>query len=125
MKYLCLAYGDEQDWKKLTRGEQDKVLAQDQVVRDRGNLVAAVGQEVVTVTSPAGEAEVNWQEFAELPIPLAGFSIIEAEDIEEVISLVRGTPCPQAGGAIEIRPIITINEEVLAKPRQKSRGGVE
>jgi hypothetical protein len=125
MKYLCLAYGDENDWKKLTRIEQDKLLAQDQVVRDRGNLVAAVGQEVMTVTAPAGEAEVNWQEFAELPQPLAGFSIIEAEDIEEVISLVKGTPCPHANGAIEIRPIIAINEELLAKPKDKSLGGAE
>jgi hypothetical protein len=117
MKYLCLAYGDEEDWKKLTRSEQDKLLAQDQVVRDRGNLVAAVGREVITVTARAGEPDVQWQEFADLPQPLAGFSIIEAEDIEQAISLVQGTPCPHANGAIEIRPIIAINEEALAKPK--------
>jgi hypothetical protein len=27
MKYLCLAYGDEKDWKVLTKSEQDALLA--------------------------------------------------------------------------------------------------
>jgi hypothetical protein len=56
MKYLCLAYGDEEDWKQLTRSEQDKLLAQDQLIRDRGNLVAAVGREVVTIKAPGGRS---------------------------------------------------------------------
>jgi hypothetical protein len=29
MKYLCLAYGSEKDWNKLTSSEQDTLLAQD------------------------------------------------------------------------------------------------
>ncbi|MGI8899046.1 MAG: hypothetical protein ACR2IB_11715 [Pyrinomonadaceae bacterium] len=32
MKYLCLAYGDEKDWKVLSKSEQDELLAQDQVL---------------------------------------------------------------------------------------------
>lgn len=31
MKYLCLAYGDENDWHALTKREQDALLAQDEV----------------------------------------------------------------------------------------------
>lgn len=125
MKYLCLAYGDEADWNQLTRSEQDKLLAQDQRIRGRGNLVAAVGREVITVTARAGEPEVNWQEFADTPQPLAGFSIIEAEDIEQAISLVQGTPCPNANGAIEIRPIIALNQEALAMRRSEEPGEME
>lgn len=43
--------------------------------------------------------------------PVAGFSVIEAADVKEVIDRVSGTPCARAKGAIEIRPIIVINEE--------------
>src|SRR5947208_1863323 len=32
MKFLCLAYGDEKDWKALS-SEQDTLLAQDEAVR--------------------------------------------------------------------------------------------
>jgi hypothetical protein len=31
MKYLILAYGDEQHWNALTKQEQDALLAQDEV----------------------------------------------------------------------------------------------
>lgn len=42
MKYLCLAYGDEKDWNALSETEQDSLLAQDEVLRNRGDLVASV-----------------------------------------------------------------------------------
>ena len=47
MKFLCLAYGAEKDWKALTKDEQDALLAQDDVLRKRGALMAAVAPEVV------------------------------------------------------------------------------
>ena len=49
MKYLCLAYGSEKDWKELTEQEQDALLAQDEVIRKRGALMAAVETTVTTV----------------------------------------------------------------------------
>jgi hypothetical protein len=33
MKYLCLAYGAEGDWRALSRAQQDALLAQDEVLR--------------------------------------------------------------------------------------------
>jgi hypothetical protein len=48
--------------------------------------------------------------FANSKVPLAGFSIIEAADIDEAARLVAGTPCARAKGAIEIRPILMIND---------------
>ena len=42
MKFLCLAYGAEKDWKALTKDEQDALLAQDDVLRKPGALMAAV-----------------------------------------------------------------------------------
>ena len=43
-------------------------------------------------------------------LALAGFGIIEAHDLNEVIRLVTNTPCARAGGAVEIRAISAINE---------------
>ena len=33
MKFLCLAYGAEKDWKELSKKEQDEMLAQDAALR--------------------------------------------------------------------------------------------
>jgi hypothetical protein len=54
MRFLCLAYGDEKDWVVLSKEEQDALLAQDEALRRRGALVAAVG-DATTVRAWDGE----------------------------------------------------------------------
>jgi hypothetical protein len=110
MKFLCLAYGAEADWKALPQAEQDALLAQDQVIRDTGALMAAVKAEVVTVRAWNGNPQIETGGFAKAGVPLAGFSVIEAESLDAVVKLVARTPCARAKGAIEIRPILFIND---------------
>jgi hypothetical protein len=110
MKFLCLAYGDGKDWNVLTKAGQDELLKQDEFIRQRGALMAAVETNVTTVTAWDGKPTVTTGSFNNLQVPLAGFSVIEASSIEEVIQLVAGTPCARANGAIEIRPIMAIND---------------
>ena len=110
MKFLCLAYGAEKDWKALTKPEQETLLAQDERLRRRGVLMAAVQATATTVRAWDGKPTATAGVFANSPVPLAGFSVIEAADLNEVIELVAGTPCARAKGAIEIRPIIAIND---------------
>lgn len=98
MKYLCFAYGAEKDWRALTKGEQEGLLAQDEVMRNRGALMAAVETNVVTVRAWSGAVEISESSFAELQTPLAGFCIIEAADLNEVIELVAKTPAPAHEG---------------------------
>ena len=47
MKFLCLAYGAEKDWLDLPDARRQELLAQDEVLRKRGDLVAAVRQPTV------------------------------------------------------------------------------
>jgi len=111
MKYLCLAYGAEADWKALSPAEQQALLAQDESLRKQGALMSAVETRVVTVRAWNGAPEVTEGAFAQPRVPLAGFSVIEADDVSELIERVAQTPCARAKGAIEIRPIRVINEE--------------
>lgn len=104
MKFLCLAYGSEADWNTMTKQEQAEVLAQDKRIRDRGDFMAAVQTTVTTVTNWNGNLITKDESYSELSLPLAGFSIIEASNVDEVVQLVANTPCARAKGAIEIRP---------------------
>ena len=74
MKFLCLAYGDEKDWNVLTKKEQDEMLAQDEVLRKRGALMAAVQTTTTTVRAWAGKPTTTDGAFADSEVPLAGFS---------------------------------------------------
>jgi hypothetical protein len=109
MKFLCLAYGDEKDWKALAKSEQDELLAQDEVLRQRGDIVAALQPAATTVRAWDGTATTADAAFCKASPPLVGFGIIEAADLNEAIQLVARTPCARAKGAVELRPIAAIN----------------
>ena len=72
--------------------------------------MAAEETSVVTVTASDGEPKAVEGSFADPRTPLVGFSMIEANGVDEVVQLVAGTPYARAKGAIEIRPILSIND---------------
>jgi hypothetical protein len=111
MKFLCLAYGDEDGRNALNADEKQAVLAQDVMIRNRGDLMAAVHTRVTAVRNWDGKLEVTSTPYAQHPLPLAGFSVIEAGSLDEVIELVANTPCARARGVIEIRQFVTFTEE--------------
>ena len=79
------------------------MLAQDAVIRDRGNLMSAVQGAVTSVRNWDSKLEVVAGPSTRNSLPLAGFSVIEAQSMEEVVALVSNTPCARARGVIEIR----------------------
>lgn len=109
MKYLVLSYGGAKDWGALSQDEQESLLAQDEVLRRRGSLVAAVENAVITVRTWDGTPRTTDEPFSPLTAPLAGFGVIEADDLNHAIQLVAHTPCARAKGAVEIRPILHMN----------------
>jgi hypothetical protein len=104
MKFLTLAYGAEKDWKALSNEKQAELLAQDDVLRKRGDTVAALGP-AVSVRAWEGTAVVEAGPFAKGPLPLAGFTLVEASSLEEAIGLVAKTPCAVARGVIDVWPV--------------------
>ena len=98
MKFLCLAYGDEDGWNSLSEGERQQLLAQDAVIRDHGNFMLAVRATVTSVKNWDGNLEVTDEPYAQHKLPLAGFSVIEESDVNEVVELVSNTPCARAKG---------------------------
>ena len=115
MRFLCLAYGAEEDWRALSADEQAALLAQDDVLRARGDLVASVQPTPTTVRSPDGATSTSDGDFAASRVPLAGFGIIDAADLDEAIRLVADTPCARAGGAVVLRPIGEMNHVAWAQ----------
>jgi hypothetical protein len=109
MKYLVLAFGAEEDWKALSESEQGALLAQDEVLRNGGALVAAVETAVTTVRAWDGTPAATDGAFTDSRLPLAGFGVIDAANLNEAIQLVAKTPCARAKGAVELRPILTMN----------------
>lgn len=110
MKFLCLAYGNENDWNQLSNTVRNGLLAQDEILKKRGDVVAALESDAATVRVENGAPTVEDGSLAASDLPLAGFYIIEARNRDEAVHLIHDTPCAGANGAIEIRAIAEISD---------------
>ena len=105
MKYVCFVYGEE----PLMQSVDDReCLANGEALRQAGHYVAAESLQPVstaaTVRVRNGKVSVTDGPFAEAKEVIAGFYLIEADDLEEAIALAAKIP-PARVGAIEVRPV--------------------
>jgi hypothetical protein len=105
MKYLCLVYGAESEIRKMD--DQD-CLDFDQSIRKSGHCIASEALESVTTATTVrvrnGKVTIVDGPFAETKEALAGFYMIEAENLDEAIGIAAKIP-PAEVGSIEVRPI--------------------
>lgn len=112
-KYMLLVYLDE---KAMSDEERERCyvesvqLAQD--LQSKGNYIdASPLHEVATATSVrvrGGKRLVTDGPFAETREQLGGYYLIEANDLDEAISIAERIP-PATLGTIEIRPILELS----------------
>ncbi len=112
MKYLCLAYEEEDKLNSLSSSEwdllRDQTLAYVQNLKDGGLLVSAEALQSVhtatTVRVRAGRLSLTDGPFAETKEQLGGFFVINARDLNEALQVASRWPSAQLG-SIEVRPI--------------------
>ncbi|QJD30906.1 YciI family protein [Methylococcus geothermalis] len=121
MKYLCLAYEEEQKLNDLSREEWDalrgETLAYVDELRNSGHLLATHALQSVrtatTVRVGGGRLSATDGPFAETKEQLGGFFLIEARDLNEAVHIASRWPSARLG-SIEVRPI-----EELLKPESR------
>ena len=120
MKYLCLVYLDE---KRLDELPDEDCVEFDTAIRKSGHCIASEAlqsvQTATTVRVRNGKVSMTDGPFAETKEQLAGFYMIEARDLNEVIQLASKIP-PARVGSIEVRPVRSIRETVAAARTKKS-----
>jgi hypothetical protein len=112
VKYLCLVYLDE---KRLAELPDEDCVEYDTMIRASGHCIASEAlqsvQTATTVRVREGKTSVTDGPFAETKEQLAGFYLIEAQNLDEAIALAAKIP-PARVGSIEVRPIRPIRETV-------------
>lgn len=115
MKYLCLAYGDQEKMSKLTKAEFEALVARcrvhDAELRKTGCLVQSQSLEWATATirRKNGKTVVTDGPFVESKEKVGGLVIIEARDLNDAIRIASLHPAAHLGEdlgwAIEVRPV--------------------
>ena len=117
MKYLFLAYGDEQQLDAMSPSERDALgnecLANDEMLRKSGHLLTVEGLQSRTATTVRvqnGKVFITDGPFIETKEQILGIFLINARDLNEAIRVA--SKMPQArGGPIEVRPILEFDEQ--------------
>ena len=104
-KFVCLVYGEENLMATVPDAE---CLANGNALKAAGHYVAAEALQpvnrAVTVRVRQGAVSITDGPFAETQEQLAGFYLIDAEDLDEAAQLAARIP-PARIGSIEVRPV--------------------
>jgi hypothetical protein len=117
MKYVLLAYVDEQQLDSMSSDERDALgdacLANDQALRTSGRLLSVEGLQgsrtASTVRIHDGSVCVSDGPYNETAEHLIGIFTIDARDLNEAIQVAARMPQARVG-AIEVRPILMLGQ---------------
>ncbi len=105
MKYLCLVYLDKDNWSAVPDREclkcGDELRAADKLL---GGEPLHPVETAKTVRIRHGKTTVTDGPFAETKEHLAGFYLLDADDMDEAVRLASKIP-PARTGSIEVRPV--------------------
>jgi len=105
-KFVSIGYGDQdgydrtEDVLKARAHEHDARLAQ------MGAVMGIAGSPVQVRNAGDRGVETLSGPFMRSELPIAGFALIDAADLEEAIQLAAMTPCAVAFGVVEVWPLL-------------------
>ena len=104
-KYVTIGYGDRAGYDRTPRPIRDAAHEQDAKLRSEGALIGIAGTPVQVRNPNAAGTKTMSGPFMSSALPIAGFAVIEAEDLAAAIEKVSRVPCAVAHGGVEVWPL--------------------
>lgn len=103
--FIAIGYGDVAGYEKTGLAVRDRAHAHDADLRRSGARMWTSGTPV-QVRNPEGEGVSHEHgAFMMSQLPVAGFTVLEADDLDHAIALLADTPCAVAHGVVEVWPM--------------------
>lgn len=103
--FVTIGYGDRAGYDSTDPTIREAAHRHDESLAARGALIGIAGQPVQVRNRDDEGVSTSEGPFLRSDLPVAGFAIIEAADLDEAISLVSKTPCAVARGVVEVWPL--------------------
>lgn len=112
MKYLCIAFQDQEKLDAYSDEEFSQIIERVQLylqeLRERGNLVDASRLEPpgsgAVIRVRGGQMAITDGPFVETREHIAGYYLIEANDLNDAIRIAAKSPSAHLG-TVEVRPL--------------------
>lgn len=115
MKYLLLAYRNQERWAAMSTRERDAFekacLIYNEILREGGHLLTGVGlqSDTATLRLQDGEVCISDGPLVETEEQLTGVFLIDARDLNNALYVASTMPQAQ-GGAVEVRPVMEFGQ---------------
>ena len=103
--FVTIGYGEREGYDRTEPALRDAAHAHDERLRGDGTVMGTAGAPVQVRNHDAAGVKIEDGAFLQSPLPVAGFAVIEAADLDEAVKLVSQTPCAVAHGVVEVWPL--------------------
>lgn len=129
MKYMLLTYLNENAWLSLSAEEQKRQMDEcgphvQKLLASKKLLAGAPLHPASTATTiryREGKRLITDGPFAETREQLGGYTIIEADDLDDAIAIASGFVGTSPMATIEVRPIVDLGDGIPKSPAREDR----
>lgn len=106
-KFITIGYGDQAGYDRTPAPVRDAAHAHDARLKTDGALIGMAGAPVQVRNPDGAGVSATDGPYLRSTLPIAGFAVIEARDLQAAIALIAQTPCAVAHGVVEVWPLET------------------
>jgi len=114
MQYLLLIYHKENEWENLTEQQRQNLYGEYRSLREdlvkKGNWIGGNQLQPVSTASTVRVKDkkslITDGPFAETKEQLAGYFLVEANNLDDALKIAGRIPSVALGGSIEVRPVV-------------------
>lgn len=103
--FITIGYGDQAGYERTDQLVRNAAHAHDARLQAAGVLMGVAGAPVQVRNHDHSGVDIAHGPFLRADLPIAGFAVIEADDMQSAIELVSATPCAVANGVVEVWPL--------------------
>lgn len=103
--FITIGYGDQAGYHRTNPTVRDRAHAHDEQLAKDGARIGLAGQSVMVRNPEGRDVQREYGTFMSSELPVAGFMLIEADNLDHAIALVADTPCAVAYGVVEVWPL--------------------
>ena len=104
-KFVTIGYGDQQGYERTAAQIRNAAHEHDAQLRASGVIMGIAGTPVQVRNHDDEGVQTQNGPYRSADLPIAGFAVVEAKDLDEAIALAAKSPCAVAHGVIEVWPL--------------------
>lgn len=104
-RFIAIGYGDQAGYDATPQEIRDHAHKHDDRLRQLGARMGIAGGPVQIRNTEGSGVHREDGAYLRSDLPVAGFTLIEADDLDHAITLLADTPCAVAHGVVEIWPL--------------------